>query len=127
QRGLRGNVVNVPNDLDVCSRVLPRNMDDTATVQVKLMRRMMYKHHYMHESIRPNVVYEAAKYLCKSELYKDEGIVLSDEWKRQYSGNVADFIVDSEDNSNPIVDETMETDEAQESDEEEEPLNPGAD
>lgn len=78
QKGLRGNVVNVGNNFDVSANVLARKFQDTATVQVMLMRRMCYKAPYMYETIRPFVVYEAAKYLCQSELYIKEGIRLSE-------------------------------------------------
>jgi len=43
QSSLRGNVVNVENNLNICAKVLPRAFDDTATIQVKLMRKMNYK------------------------------------------------------------------------------------
>jgi len=53
QSSLRGNVVNVENDLDICASVLPRSFDQTSTVQVKLMRKMDHKTPYMYETIRP--------------------------------------------------------------------------
>jgi hypothetical protein len=82
QSSLRGNVVNVENNLDVVASVLPRQFDDTDTIQVKLMRRMQYHIPYMYETIRPMKVYNAAKYLVTQELYMDENVVLSDDWAR---------------------------------------------
>ena len=35
QSSLRGNVVNVENNLDICAKELPRAFDYTATIQVK--------------------------------------------------------------------------------------------
>jgi hypothetical protein len=81
QSTLRGNVVNVENDLDICAQVLPRRFDETSTVQVQLMRRMKYKSPYMYETIRPLKVFNAAKYLIESDLYKSENVVLSEEWR----------------------------------------------
>jgi len=87
QSMLRGNVVNVENDLDVCAQVLPRKFDETSTVQVKLMRRMRYRSPYMHETIRPLKVYNAAKYLISSELFISQNIVLSDDWQMFQDGS----------------------------------------
>jgi hypothetical protein len=87
QSSLKGNVVNVENDLDICAQVLPRKMDETSTVQVQLMRRMNYKSPYMYETIRPLKVYNAAKYLMETELYKSENVVLSAEWGLYQEGD----------------------------------------
>jgi len=81
QSMLRGNVVNVENDLDVCAEVLPRQFDQTSTVQVQLMRRMKYRSPYMYETIRPHKVYMAAQYLMSSELYISQNITLSEDWR----------------------------------------------
>ena len=83
---MRGNVINVENNLDICAQVLPRRFDETSTIQVKLMRRMRYKTPYMHEIIRPFKVYKAAQYLVKTPLYIAEDIVLSDDWKNAAEG-----------------------------------------
>jgi hypothetical protein len=80
QSSLKGNVVNVENDLDICAQVLPRKFDETSTVQVQLMRRMNYKSPYMYETIRPLKVFNAAKYLMETELYQSENVVLSTDW-----------------------------------------------
>jgi hypothetical protein len=87
QSSLKGNVVNVENDLDICAEVLPRSFNDMSTVQVQLMRRMHYKHPYMYETIRPGKVYQAAKYLVNTQLYQDEDVVLSEDWQGYQEGN----------------------------------------
>jgi len=51
-------------------------------VQVKLMRRMQYLAPYMYETIRPKKVYDAAHCLIQSQVCRDEGVVLSEEWSR---------------------------------------------
>jgi hypothetical protein len=80
QSGLKGNVVNIMNDLDICAKALPRQISDTGTIQVMLMRKMVYRSPYMFETIRPKAVYEAAQYLATTELYRKEGIILSTDW-----------------------------------------------
>jgi hypothetical protein len=85
---LRGNVVNVENDLDISAQILLRRFHETSTVQVQLMRRMRYRAPYMYETIRPKKVYDAAQCLIQSDLYKDEGIALSEDWSRCAEGKI---------------------------------------
>lgn len=80
QCGLKGNVINVVNPINETATVLPRNFNDASVIQLMLMRKMAYKQPYIFETIRPQKVYNAARYLAKQELYEMEGIVLSDIW-----------------------------------------------
>ena len=42
---------------------------------------MIFKHHYQFQTIRPRKVIEAAKYLVRtSELFKNEGIKVGNDW-----------------------------------------------
>ena len=83
QLGLKGNIVNVPIDVNETQKVLPRKMSNSSVVHLALMRRMDYKLPYMFETIRPLKVYEACKYLVTTPLYIQEGITLSHEWKNR--------------------------------------------
>ena len=87
QNQLRGTVVNVENNLDVCAQVLPRKFDETSIVQVQLMRRMEYEHPYLCATVRPLRVYKAAKCLLKSPLYTAHGIKECSAWSRFSTGN----------------------------------------
>lgn len=86
QSKLRGNVINVENDLDICASVLPRRMTETSTVQVQLMRRLQYKHPHWHEIIRPFKVRKAMEYLFTTEAYQEKGIALSDDFRDSAPG-----------------------------------------
>ena len=77
---VRGNVVNVENNLSTCMRCLPRRFDNASVVQVKLMRRQHYNKPYIHEKIRPAKVINAMKYLIKTPLYVEDGICWNTEW-----------------------------------------------
>lgn len=88
QYGLKGNVVNVSNDFQISVDTLPRNLEDTDTIQVMLMRRMCYKVPYLHETIRPKKVYDAAKYLVTTPAYVEAGITLSPVWFTNLPGIV---------------------------------------
>ncbi|CAF1377822.1 unnamed protein product, partial [Rotaria sordida] len=61
------------------------------------MRQMKNKNAFMYETIRPKVVHTAVKYLVEQELYKDEGIVISHDWLKEYSNERENFIIDDED------------------------------
>ena len=70
-----GNVVNVPSDVSSTVNILPRTMDESATIPIKLKRRLSYKHHYQFQNVRPSKVLEAATFLVESsEIFQNEGI-----------------------------------------------------
>ena len=128
QFGLKGNLVNVPMNVDTNVSILPRSFSDTYTIQLKLMRQMKNKNAFMYETIRPKVVHTAVKYLLGEELYKDEGIVISNEWLNDYSKERENFIINDEDNKsneNEITGKGFDDDDNwNECDDK--PINPGA-
>ena len=97
QFGLKGNLVNVPMNVDTNVSILPRSFSDTHTIQLKLMRQMKNKNAFMYETIRPKVVHTTVKYLVEQALYKDDGIVMSNDWIKEYSNEKENFIVNNED------------------------------
>ncbi|CAF5094695.1 unnamed protein product, partial [Rotaria sp. Silwood1] len=81
----------------------------------------------MYETIRPKVVHTAVKYLVEQELYKDEGIVISNDWLNQHFSERENFIVNDEDkkiNENENTKGSDGDDNWNECDDE--PINPGA-
>ena len=81
QINLKGNIVNVPADVNNTVRQLPRMLDDSETIAVKFKRKLCYKHHMSYEKVRPNKVMEAAKSLVQnSSLFQSEGIVVDNLW-----------------------------------------------
>ncbi len=79
QLSIHGNVVNVPADVNSTVSVLPRPINESQTIPIKLKRRLGYKHHYQFQNVRPSKVLEAAQYLVRtSELFKNEGIQVMD-------------------------------------------------
>ena len=59
------NVVNVPADVNSTVSPLPRSIDESQTILIKLKQRLGCKHDYQFQNIRPRKVLEAAKYLIK--------------------------------------------------------------
>ncbi|XP_060554156.1 uncharacterized protein LOC132715189, partial [Ruditapes philippinarum] len=87
QVSMKGNIVNVPADVSGTIKSLPRMVDENETIMLKLKRKLSYKHHVAFENIRPNKVYQAAKWLVSnSELFKNEGIFVNETWLQQHHG-----------------------------------------
>ena len=81
QRSLKGNVVNVPSDVNTTVKSLPRTLSDSETIQVKLKRKASFKHHVMYESIRPKKCINALQWLLKnSRQFKNEDISINENW-----------------------------------------------
>lgn len=85
QLSLKGNVVNVPADVNTTVKILPRMQCDEDTILLKFKRKMSYKHHMAFEKIRPNKVFEAAKWLVNNSLlFRNEGIQVDENWMNNY-------------------------------------------
>lgn len=74
QKGLRGNVVNVPVDVTNTVEMLPRIYEETSTIQVNLMRRMNYTKAYMCNIVNQRKVGQALRLLKNSEIFLKLGI-----------------------------------------------------
>ena len=97
QRGLKGNVVNVPIDLPTTVQSLPRRLEDCHTIQIKFKRMVTHKSDYLHERIRPARVWNAIKYLSEKPLFKKHNIEINLDWMNTYGLEELDFVVNSED------------------------------
>ena len=81
QLSIHGNVVNVPADVNSIVNILPRPINESQTIPIKLKRKLSYKHHYLFQNVRPRKVLEAAKYLVEtSELFQNEHIEVEENW-----------------------------------------------
>ena len=100
QHGLHGMVVNVPIDIDKTVNQLPRTFLQSQTIQLQLFRKLSFSKPYLYETIRPNVVLEAARYLSTTELFKLEKVVVSEDWVNSVARtgtNNVNFIVNPSD------------------------------
>lgn len=81
QIAMHGNLINVPADVNKTVKLLPRNMNESETIPLKLKRSVNYKTHIAFEHVRPEKIIEAAKWLIhNSRLFRNEGISLNTEW-----------------------------------------------
>ena len=80
QLSIRGNVVNVPVDIQPTIKALPRQFDET-TIPVRIKRKLIYNKCEFTENIRPHKVLTALQWLFKnSDLYKESGVKIDAEW-----------------------------------------------
>ncbi|KAK3921602.1 Cytochrome P450-terp, partial [Frankliniella fusca] len=79
---------------------LPRMDSEDDTLLVQLMRRMSDKTPYAFENVRPEKVFNAAKYLDNTPLYKQHKISLNENWLQQFHDQTNDAITDSVSSSN---------------------------
>ncbi|KAK3916371.1 Integrin alpha-PS5 [Frankliniella fusca] len=100
QLGLKGNCDNVPIDINKTVTCLPRMDSEDDTLLVQLMRRMSDKTPYAFENVRPEKVFNAAKYLVNTQLYKQHKISLHENWLKQFHDQTNDAITDSVSSSN---------------------------
>ncbi|XP_070548510.1 uncharacterized protein [Ptychodera flava] len=88
QRSLSGPVVNIPTDITPTVNMLPRMLSDSATIPVKLKRKLSYTRSEFTENIRPNKVMNALKWLMQhSVLYQNSGIHIDDSWFQKIDNN----------------------------------------
>ena len=93
QYSLKGNVINVPVDIQPTINCLPRPMDENFTVAIQLKKKLSYKKVDFKENVRPLRVLSALHWLMKnSELYKKSGIVFDDNWFQDVTESAEDTV-----------------------------------
>ena len=93
QYSLKGNVINVPVDIQPTINCLPRSMDENFTVAIQLKKKLSYKKVDFKENVRPLRVLSALHWLMNnSELYKKSGIVVDDNWFQEVTESAEDTV-----------------------------------
>ena len=93
QYSLKGNVINVPVDIQPTINSLPRPMDENFTVAIQLKKKLSYKKVDFKENVRPLRVLSALHWLMNnSELYKNSGIVVDDNWFQEVTESAEDTV-----------------------------------
>ena len=83
QQKIRGNIVNVPIDTNETLEFLPREFNQSKTIQLKFMRRMDYNKPYMYDTIRPAKIVRALEHLIDKELFRKKDIKISINWREK--------------------------------------------
>jgi len=56
--GEMGNIVDVPTEVNSTIQLLPRMLEDSKTIMLKLARSITYTHHIYCENVRPTKGFE---------------------------------------------------------------------
>ena len=93
QYSLKGNVINVPVDIQPTVNCLPRPIDENFTVAVQLKKKLSYKKVDFKENVRPLRVLTALHWLVNnSKLYKKSGIVVDGNWFQEVIESAEDTV-----------------------------------
>ena len=69
---IKGTICNIPIQVDSICETLPRTIDDSNILFIKLKRKLSFKSHVFSEAVRPDYVFQLLNYLKSvNPLYKD--------------------------------------------------------
>ncbi len=77
---MKGNVINVPTNINQTQLMLPCLPYDEATIGVFLKWRLEYKSFYMFKNLRRNLVMLALKDLISTPLYSNVNVTINLQW-----------------------------------------------
>ena len=108
QYSLKGNVINVPVDIQPTVNSLPRPMDENFTIAIQLKKKVWYKKIDFKENVRPMRVLTALHWLLtNSDMYKNSGITVDNDWFQTVTEKAEDTVREllevSIQNSNPYI------------------------
>ena len=93
QYSLKGNVINVPVDIQPTINCLPRPMDENFTVAIQLKKKLSYKTVDFKENLRPLRVLTALHLLVNnSEFYKNSGIAVNDNGNQEVTESAEETV-----------------------------------
>ena len=93
QYSVRGNIVNVPVDIQPTENSLPRKLDENVTVPVKLKKKLSYQKCDYHENVRPTKVMMALHWLMNnSDFYKNANINVDDNWFQEITTSASEIV-----------------------------------
>ena len=86
QKAIHGPAVNVPTQLDTICNLLPRLPNECEIIPMKLKRRLCYKSYYMYDSIHPQKIIDALKWLIQNNKHYYD-VKLNNNWAHEYNDN----------------------------------------
>ena len=84
QKAIHGPAVNVPTQLDTICNLLPRLPNECEIIPMKLKRRLCYKSYYMYDSIHPQKIIDALKWLIQNNKHYHD-VKLNNNWAQEYN------------------------------------------
>ena len=78
QQNIYGTVCNIPVNCDTVCQSLPRPLESSGIIMLKLKRKLKYHGHQYYEAVRSAIVYDALDYLRNNNtLYSNIVIVMT--------------------------------------------------
>ena len=109
QKGLRGNVVNVPLNVDETLKMLPRQVNQCEQIHLDWMRKMGYTRPYMTSYIRPSAIFTAIRHLNAipggAFQHADISIAEETEWQTRASEEINQSSQSEQISISEVVDE----------------------
>ena len=84
QKAIHGPAVNVPTQLDTICNLLPRLPNECEIIPMKLKRRLCYKSHYMYDSVHPQNIIDALKWLIQNNKHYLD-VKLNNNWADKWN------------------------------------------
>ena len=84
QKAIHGPAVNVPTQLDTICNLLPRLPNECEIIPMKLKRRLCYKSHYMYDSVHPQKIIDALKWLIQNNKHYCD-VRLNNNWAHDWN------------------------------------------
>ena len=84
QKAIHGPAVNVPTQLDTICNLLPRLPNECEIIPMKLKRRLCYKSHYMYDSVHPQNIIDALKWLIQNNKHYSD-VKLNNNWADKWN------------------------------------------
>ena len=84
QKAIHGPAVNVPTQLDTICNLLPRLPNECEIIPMKLKRRLCYKSHYMFDSVHPQKIIDALKWLIQNNKHYYD-VKLNNNWAHEWN------------------------------------------
>ena len=84
QKAIHGPAVNVPTQLDTICNLLPRLPNECEIIPMKLKRRLCYKSHYMYDSVHPQNIIDALKWLIQNNKHYSD-VKLNNNWANKWN------------------------------------------
>ncbi|KAG2191563.1 hypothetical protein INT47_006015 [Mucor saturninus] len=100
----KGAINNIPVSVDTSVSSLPRSLNDTNIVPVRLAQNMTDVHNYMEGNVNPHNVWEAIYYLKTQPAYEKHDVTIDDTWLNTYDhlSNI-DFNEEQDENKEDIA------------------------
>ncbi|KAK3907395.1 Exodeoxyribonuclease 7 large subunit [Frankliniella fusca] len=103
----KGGIVNIPVEVDNSVSSIPRPINNSSMIHVRIARKMEYLKDYMSGVVWTQLLYDAAKEFVKTPLAIGENITLSEAWNSNFDDNHEALDIEDEFYNTNAIHETL--------------------